>query len=124
MGQELFNPPNVKGWDGGRGWISTSTLLERYNVASRMVTARNDPTRTSIDPTHLLKGAPQDVNGLVDHLLSVLVDGDVPAGVRTELVQYMRSGPGATEQVTTAAVDEKVRGLLHLVMSLPVYQMN
>lgn len=32
MGQELFQPPNVKGWDGGRAWISTSTLYVRYNA--------------------------------------------------------------------------------------------
>ncbi|MFN0074310.1 MAG: DUF1800 domain-containing protein [Chloroflexota bacterium] len=124
MGQELFNPPNVKGWDGGRGWVSTSTLLERYNVASRMVTARNDPTRTSIDPAQVLTGSAAGIDGLVDHCLQLLVDGDVAPEVRSELIQYVRSGPGAAEQLTPAAVDEKVRGLLHLIMSLPVYQMN
>jgi len=39
-------------------------------------------------------------------------------------VQYVRTGPGAAEQLSPQAVDEKVRGLLHLIMSLPVYQMN
>jgi uncharacterized protein (DUF1800 family) len=33
LGQELFHPPNVAGWDWGRGWINTNTLLNRYNVA-------------------------------------------------------------------------------------------
>ncbi len=33
MGQVPFNPPSVKGWDGGKAWISTSTLLTRYNLA-------------------------------------------------------------------------------------------
>jgi uncharacterized protein (DUF1800 family) len=31
MGQRLFNPPNVKGWDGGTTWISDTTLLSRLN---------------------------------------------------------------------------------------------
>ncbi|MFX5808923.1 DUF1800 family protein, partial [Acinetobacter baumannii] len=26
MGQNLFEPPNVKGWDGGMSWIATDTL--------------------------------------------------------------------------------------------------
>jgi uncharacterized protein (DUF1800 family) len=26
-GQGLFFPPNVKGWDGGRVWINSSTIL-------------------------------------------------------------------------------------------------
>jgi uncharacterized protein (DUF1800 family) len=37
MGQELFYPPNVKGWDGGRDWINTNTLLVRCNFASYLV---------------------------------------------------------------------------------------
>ena len=34
MGQDLFNPPNVKGWNEGRDWINTRTLLARVNFAS------------------------------------------------------------------------------------------
>jgi len=29
MGQVLFQPPNVKGWDGGRKWISSATIFRR-----------------------------------------------------------------------------------------------
>lgn len=29
QGQTLFDPPNVKGWEGGRTWTSTSTLPQR-----------------------------------------------------------------------------------------------
>lgn len=37
MGQELFQPPNVKGWPGGEQWITAATLYTRYNVCSAMV---------------------------------------------------------------------------------------
>ncbi len=37
MGQELFQPPNVKGWDGGRSWITTSTLYHRYNAMAAIL---------------------------------------------------------------------------------------
>ena len=37
LGQDLFAPPNVKGWDGGLSWINTSNLLERYNYAAFLV---------------------------------------------------------------------------------------
>lgn len=33
MGQELFNPPNVKGWPGGKTWIGSGTLALRYHLA-------------------------------------------------------------------------------------------
>ncbi|MDB6030703.1 MAG: hypothetical protein JWM16_1041, partial [Verrucomicrobiales bacterium] len=41
LGQELFAPPNVKGWDGGLAWITTNNLLGRYNQAELLVYGRN-----------------------------------------------------------------------------------
>ena len=32
LGQRLFEPPSVKGWEGGRAWIGTSSLLQRGNA--------------------------------------------------------------------------------------------
>ncbi|MGH8023287.1 MAG: DUF1800 domain-containing protein [Limisphaerales bacterium] len=43
LGQDLFNPPNVKGWDGGLSWITTNTLLARYNEAATLVTGTLQP---------------------------------------------------------------------------------
>lgn len=37
MGQELLQPPNVRGWVGGRSWINTSTLFARYNAVAGLV---------------------------------------------------------------------------------------
>jgi hypothetical protein len=37
LGQDLFAPPNVKGWDGGLTWITTNNLLTRYNEAAAIV---------------------------------------------------------------------------------------
>ena len=34
MGQDLLDPPSVKGWDGGPAWINTATLLARINFAN------------------------------------------------------------------------------------------
>ena len=33
LGQKLFNPPNVAGWQGGKAWIDNSNLLVRLNLA-------------------------------------------------------------------------------------------
>jgi hypothetical protein len=41
LGQELLLPPNVKGWDGGLSWITTSNLLNRYNFAGFLVLGEN-----------------------------------------------------------------------------------
>src|SRR5262249_15255686 len=42
MGQNLLEPPNVKGWDGGMAWIATDTLMERFNFAARISTQMFD----------------------------------------------------------------------------------
>ena len=36
LGQELFDPPNVKGWVGGEHWINTQTLLVRNAYLSKL----------------------------------------------------------------------------------------
>jgi uncharacterized protein (DUF1800 family) len=42
LGQDIFAPPNVKGWDGGLAWITTNNLLARYNQAAML--AQGDMT--------------------------------------------------------------------------------
>ncbi|HQU42304.1 MAG TPA: DUF1800 domain-containing protein [Pirellulales bacterium] len=36
MGQDLFEPPNVFGWSGGRAWINSRSLIARGNFAQRL----------------------------------------------------------------------------------------
>src|SRR5439155_19796465 len=37
LGQDLFYPPNVGGWPGGRAWITTRAALGRANFAGALV---------------------------------------------------------------------------------------
>jgi len=39
LGQNIFSPPNVKGWPGGDAWINSSTLLARKAVLERLFRA-------------------------------------------------------------------------------------
>ncbi|HUX22776.1 MAG TPA: DUF1800 domain-containing protein [Spirochaetia bacterium] len=39
LGQDLFNPPTVKGWPVGVGWINSQTLILRHEVLSRLIAA-------------------------------------------------------------------------------------
>jgi uncharacterized protein (DUF1800 family) len=43
LGQDLFAPPNVKGWPGGDAWINSNSLLARKQFADRML--RAEPQR-------------------------------------------------------------------------------
>lgn len=37
---ELFNPPNVKGWEGGRVWLTSQILLQRMRVCDLLCAGR------------------------------------------------------------------------------------
>ena len=39
LGQNLFAPPNVKGWPGGEAWINSTTLLARKQFLDRLFNA-------------------------------------------------------------------------------------
>ena len=36
LGQDIFSPPNVKGWPGGTNWINSHTLLLRKSILKRL----------------------------------------------------------------------------------------
>jgi uncharacterized protein (DUF1800 family) len=41
LGQDLLNPPNVKGWAGGHAWVNTGTLPTRKAIAYAVLTFPN-----------------------------------------------------------------------------------
>lgn len=41
LGQDIFDPPNVKGWEGGPAWIASNTLLRRVQLLARAAKAPN-----------------------------------------------------------------------------------
>jgi uncharacterized protein (DUF1800 family) len=43
LGQDLFDPPNVKGWPGGTAWITSNTLLARQKFLDRVARAVEAP---------------------------------------------------------------------------------
>ncbi len=57
MGQDLFDPPNVKGWDGGPAWINTNTLFMRDNFAAMLISrGANLPAALPPPPAGAAKG--------------------------------------------------------------------
>lgn len=50
LGQDIFAPPNVKGWPGGEDWINSTTLLGRKQVLARLFHAEEMPMRENAAP--------------------------------------------------------------------------
>ncbi len=127
MGQDLLEPPNVKGWDGGPAWIATDTMMERFNFAARITGAKFEDMESYMSPSELMRK--QGLNNaaeMVDYFLQLLVDDDVPTSARSRLVAYVSSdikGDPVKTIPDERTLDAKLRGLVHLIMTLPTYQL-
>jgi uncharacterized protein (DUF1800 family) len=126
LGQVLFAPPNVKGWEGGRAWISSSTLLFRYNLAGYIVSGKApalDGFRRASGSVSipLEKIAPADLRGnpeaLCDTISNRLFNARLEDEERTRLITYLRERGGKID-------DPSLRDFLYLMMSTPDYQLT
>lgn len=127
MGQNIFEPPSVKGWDGGASWIATDTMMERFNFATRITQEKFDAMQGYVHPIDLVKEQRlTDTTSIVAYFLNLLVDDDVPPSTKVELQNYLTSSPTG-KQIDPLAdervLDSKLRGLVHLIMTLPTYQL-
>jgi uncharacterized protein (DUF1800 family) len=90
--QLLFYPPNVKGWDGGRSWVSSSALLARSNWVSDFVWGSRSLALEPFDPAAWAKGEGIAPEKLVDRLADLLVQDDAAPEARSLAIQSGRGG--------------------------------
>lgn len=123
MGQDLLNPPDVSGWKGGADWINATTLFERFNFGLRVASGRDaaKPYFSDIAGQVTAQGL-SSPDSLVDYYLGTLVDGDVTPDARQALIDYVNSS-GSIDLSDGGALDLKARGLVHLALATPTYQL-
>jgi Protein of unknown function (DUF1800) len=128
LGQRLFYPPSVAGWDGGRAWLNGQTFLLRQNLALALTSTSDLRFGRRLDPAPLLRRHnARTSEQQVDFLLRVFLQGDVPAASRDRLLQY---AAGAERQTYPAywtaddAANQRSRTLCHLVLCLPEFQLD
>ena len=114
MGQNLFDPPDVAGWDLGRSWFSTGSMLARMNFAS--ILAANQKFNLAASA----KGNAESPEVLLAFVLDALKTPAYDSDVTNALLGYLRSTGAWT--ASTAQLQAKVPGLVHLVAGTPEYQ--
>jgi uncharacterized protein (DUF1800 family) len=128
LGQNLFYPPSVKGWDGGASWLNGQTLLSRQNLALALTSTEDNRFGRRTDPAALAKKynlkSDQEV---VDFFLRLFVDGEVAPESRSKLLEYIVDSQKYSYPVYWTqqdASDHRVRSLCHLVLTLPEFQLS
>ena len=139
LGQDLFAPPNVKGWDGGLAWITTNTLLARYNqtavlvqgdatVVANMADVKR-PNQARLVQNRLRNMRIGGVN--VEKILTQQERADktsLLASLEKRLLQTTLKGK--QDQTLREYLDSKgelddseIRGAIRLIMCTPEYQL-
>jgi hypothetical protein len=128
LGQNLFNPPSVKGWDGGRTWLNGQTLLFRQNLALALTSTEDFRFNNRCDPAVLAKKYKKtDDEELVDFFLQLFLQGDVSAGTRQSLLDYLAGARKVQYPVYWSEediADHRIRSLCHLVLTQPEFQLD
>ena len=114
MGQQLFEPPDVNGWDLGPAWFTTGGMLARMNFAAALATnqrfALRDAARTSA-------GTPDSLVSFVADRLSL---PQLPGHARAALTEYVRAG--GIWIASEPQILNKAGGLAHLLTGSGEYQ--
>lgn len=88
MGQGLYAPPSVAGWEGGAAWIDTTRLVARTNLALGLCSA-SGPLAGKLNTDDWAKRAGaktpvETANALTDTLLADAADEGLRARIRTQ----------------------------------------
>lgn len=139
LGQVLFMPPNVAGWDWGQAWINTNTLLSRYNLAGYLTKGAESASldreagrgmmmervaeraRNAWTGPDYEKIAPRPLRENPEELIKALTfrffQGPVPEKARTSFIEYAVAKKGAI------FTNKEIAELCHLMLSTPYYQL-
>jgi uncharacterized protein (DUF1800 family) len=122
MGQDLLNPPDVSGWKGGVTWLNASTLLERFNFADRLAGSSMPSGAYFVDVAgHIRAHNLRTAADILNYYVGLLVDGDATVEAQRALVDYLAADASVEDGQLP---DEKIRSTVHLVMSLPSFQLS
>ncbi|MBG29862.1 MAG: hypothetical protein CMI31_07660 [Opitutae bacterium] len=142
LGQDLFAPPNVKGWDGGTAWINTNTLMSRYNLAGFLVSGKADAQ--GLVPQRFPDNARMMMQQRMDQVIRTITALDIEKLIdRKDLGNHAKLVATLEKRLLQDKLKEQQRGslneflkgkdkldredvlqLVRLIMSTPQYQLT
>ncbi len=116
LGQDLFYPPNVGGWPGGRQWLGSRGLIARVNFATAL--AEGSPIGCS-EPVNALglaarHGSVRSPDGLLAWFSRLMLGKELDREVRNRILASTTSRP----------LPDLARHLVAMVLTAPDAQLN
>lgn len=114
LGQNLYRPPTVKGWAGGRHWINTATLIGRSNLAVELLSA-SGPYDGRLDPTAIAeRHGHVTPRAAARFLLDLFLQSRVDDNVAQTLMKTVTDDEG---------LPQRLRRFAHRVVTLPEFHL-
>ncbi len=134
MGQPFYNPPNVRGWVGGKTWINSSTLAARRQTVQTLFNPINLDRLNADDYLAVMTA---DVNGrgnfwvtedlirqlakmdsiqIAGHLTEHFIGADTPDSFKADLITFIDEAPSGGR-------NQRVRDALMTILQSPPYHL-
>lgn len=127
MGQDLFEPPSVFGWQADRSWITTSRILGRYNVLAEVLEKRPRAGKAGVDVvgTVLAGKTFKSHTEVVDYLVKCSWTVPLSESKRQALVEFLKPLPEPAQWAANPGpVNARLTRLLVMLMCAPEYQLS
>ena len=111
QGQILFNPPSVKGWEGGTAWLNTNCTLSRMNWVTELLNGRPRSGLAAYAAADWLKTHQIDSSEAVPAYTQLLLQNKL--SVETEMLAQQIVGKDSTQ----------IRAALQILLQTPEYQL-
>lgn len=136
MGEELYRPPNVRGWVGGRLWINSGTLNARRQLVETLFTAINEDNLNADEQLELIAARSQGIGAftVTEERLRTMLETLTPEQIAARFLDYclpVKVSPPYRENVLSFLTGEtdrskqlaRLRSTVVTLLQSPEYQL-
>jgi hypothetical protein len=118
LGQELFYPPNVGGWPGGRAWLTSRSLIARVNFATNIVAGQQGGRAEPLDALGLARrhGQGRDRESVIGFFSRLLLGREPSPAWRDRLLAALDSSAPAEADIA--------RRIVSRILAMPEAQLG
>ena len=115
LGQNLYNPPTVKGWTGGQHWINSSAIVARQNLASALLRG-SGPYGNKLNPWAVAqRHGCATLESAMKFLLDLFLQGSLDPDVYDRLLK--------TPRRQDDDLGGRTRSFTHVIVTLPEFHL-
>jgi hypothetical protein len=117
MGQSLFAPPSVAGWEGGPAWINSTSMIGRTNLVLALLSDDGGTLGQPIDPEALpARYGFHQFKTAAAFYLDLLAQDTVEPALRREILE--------SENATKNSLATGLREVARILLTRPQYQLS